>query len=81
MTFIQKYIAVLQRVSSKKASLHLIGLISVAIGVGSYFANELGQYAGLLLLGGVLFMLPVLGVVLQERGDKRRKTRKGKRRR
>lgn len=78
MSFIQKYILVLQRVSSRKASLHLIGLILVAVGIGAYFASDLGQYAGLLLIAGLLFMLPVLGVVLQARGN--RKARNAKRR-
>ena len=75
MSFVQRYNTELQHVSSKKLTLHLVGRVLVAVAVGVFFAAALEQYAGLMLIGGVLIMLPVLAHVLQERGMKRNKRR------
>ncbi|MEK6822636.1 MAG: hypothetical protein AABY13_02310 [Nanoarchaeota archaeon] len=81
MSFAQRYNTELQHVSSRKLTLHLVGRVLVAIAVGVFFARPLEQYAGLMLIGGILIMLPVLAHVLQERGLKRNKRRAAMRKR
>ena len=80
MSFVQDYNAALQRLSQRKVTLHLIGRVAVAISVGVFFAADLEQYAGLLLIGGIILMLPVLGEVLKEKGAKQRRSKKRRKR-
>lgn len=79
MSFLRKYVSTLQHVSPRKATLHLLGRFLVTLSIGVFFARQLEMYAGLMLIAGMLLMLPVLAVVLKERGKKR--MRAGKKRR
>ncbi len=78
MALISRYKEVLFHVSRRKAMLHALGRTLVTVSIGVFFWRELEQYSGLMLIVGVILMLPVLGVVLKERGLRKRK--KGKKR-
>ena len=79
MGFAQRYNEVLQNMSSRKVTLHLLGRELVAITVGVFFAAQLSAYSGLMLIVGILIMLPVLSEVLKERGKRRLRMRKKRR--
>ena len=78
MGFAQRYNAVLQHMSSRKVTLHLIGRELVAVSIGVFLASYLVPYSGLMLIVGILIMLPVLSEVLKERGIRRNRAKKRK---
>lgn len=70
MNFLEHYTAVLRHETSKKITLHLIGQAMVLMTVGVFYAQDLEQYSGLLLIGGILLMLPALSHALKTRPRK-----------
>jgi len=61
---------VLRHESGKKVTLHLVGQAMVVLAAGVFYARELEQYGGLLLIVGIILMLPALSHALKTRQRK-----------
>ncbi len=72
---LRRYAAELQHVTHRRALLHVLGQLLLAVAIGVFFSIELSQYAGLMLIIGMLLMLPLWAQAMKEQKQKNKKKR------
>jgi hypothetical protein len=76
MNFIQRYNTALRSATGRKVDLHIVGQTMVAIAAGVLLSAPLTEYAGLMLIVGILLMLPLLAKTLGEHHKAKKKRRR-----
>jgi hypothetical protein len=70
---LDRYAAELQHVTHRRALLHVLGQMLLAISIGVFFSVDLRSYAGLLLIVGLLLMLPLWAQAFKEQKKKKKR--------
>lgn len=70
---LDRYAAELQHVTHRRALMHVLGQMLLAVAIGVFFSAEIHSYAGILLIVGLLLMLPLWAQAMKEQKKKRKR--------